>query len=156
MGVDRMEGEGASGRAASARQPERRLFLMAHEVPALLAGSLRGEAVALRRILGARKGGRIGAALALGALALAAPGLQAAGLAVTLWLFLCMLGTVIYRSSSGLSLREWLRLTLWTGAPMLLVAALVRLVWPGSALPVLAAVVIGHALLSRGVRSGVG
>jgi hypothetical protein len=135
---------------------ERRLFLVAAEVPGLLSGSLRGDVVALRRILGGRRGGRIGAGLALATLALAAPTPASAGLTIALWLALCTAGTVLHRSASGLSLREWLRLSLWTAAPALLVAAVLRLLWPGSALPLLVAVVAGHVLLWRGVRWGLG
>ena len=41
----------------------RRVFLAPNEVPGLMLGALLGESVAFRRILGARRAGRIGLAL---------------------------------------------------------------------------------------------
>ena len=147
-----MDGEGDQRGAVL---PERRRFLVGSEIPGLLAGSLRGDSVALRRILGARRGGRIGAGLALAALALAAQSWGVAGAALALWLILSALGTVLHGEASGLGLRQWLRLSLWTTASALLAAALLRVTGAGSVLPALA-VVAGYALLWRGVRRGLG
>ena len=149
-----MQGEGEQ-RGASSVLPERRLFLVGSEVPGLLAGSLRGDAVALRRILGARRGGRIGAGLALASLALAVPSVGVATATFALWVMLCAVGARLYREASGLGLRPWLRLSLWTTAPALLAAALLRFTGAAGVLPAVA-VVAGYALLWRGVRRGLG
>jgi hypothetical protein len=142
--------------AATAPAVERRLFLENHEVPGLLLGSLRGERVALRRVLGARRGGRIGSALALLALlAASAPSTGLFGAALVLWIALCGLGRAVAHRASGLRLHEWLRLTLWTAAPALLGAALLRGLLP-SAWLTLVAVAVACALSWRGVRRGLG
>ncbi len=131
----------------------RRVFLRANEVPGLLLGVGRADPVAQRRVLGARRGGRIGLALGLVALALAVPDwTTAAGLALLHLASTLGLGFVGGRTPLGELQR--LRLSLWTGAPPLLLAAAFRLIWPESLAPGLAGLVVGQLLLYRALRRG--
>ncbi len=133
--------------------PPRRVFLRASEVPGLLLGVCRGEPVAQRRVLGARRGGRIGLILGLAALALAVPNwTTAAGLA--LLHLACTLGLGFVGGRSPLRELQRLRLSLWTGAPPLLLATALRLLWPESPAPALAGLVSGQLLLYRALRRG--
>ncbi len=134
--------------------PARRVFLAPREVPGLLVGALRGDPVALRRILGARRAGRTGLALALAALALAAPSLGAALLALALHLFLALYVVIPRRGSIPLTVFQELLLSLWMVAPLFVALASLRIIWPSSALPVIAAVLLGHTLVWRGLRRG--
>jgi len=129
----------------------RRVFLTREELPALLRGTLSGEPVALRRVLGARRSGRVGLLLALPAAALALP-LHAwpAGLAVHL--LLSIVGTWGIRRPLRLRLLEYQRVALWTIALPLWIAAPLRWLDFGQ-LPALIALTLGHALLWRGLRT---
>ncbi len=121
------------------------------EVPGLVVGSLRGDSVALRRIVGARRTGRWGIALALAGFALAAPSpvalLQLGGLHLALTA--ALLSARERRRTLGA--RSALTLPLWTTAPVLAAAAALR-PWTASLLPALGAVGPGHLLLWRGLR----
>lgn len=131
----------------------RRVYLEWREVPGLYAGALRGEPVALRRILGARKGGRIGFALGGLALLAACPPDALAPLAA-LHVALGLSVGALTRGATGLGAREALRLSLWPAAPLLLLAAAFRPL--GSVAPALAALSCGQLLLWRGLRRGLG
>jgi len=110
----------------TARAPAtRRFFLSPAEIPGLLFGVLRGEPVALRRIVGARGAGRFGVTGALlGALA-AVPttwlphliGLHVA-LSIGVWL--------VARARSSIEWAQVERITLWMLTPVLLVAGIGR------------------------------
>ncbi len=135
-------------------RPTRRLFLAPREVPGLLLGAVRGDAVALRRILGARRAGRTGLALALTALALAAPSLAVALIALALHLSLALYVVIPRRGAVPLTAFQELLLSLWTVAPLFVALASLRVIWPGSPLPALIAVPMGHLLVWRGLRGG--
>ncbi len=137
-------------------RPTRRVFLVPREVPGLLVGSVRGDPVALRRILGARRAGRTGLVLALAALTLAVPSLAVALLALTLHLFLALYVVIPRRGSIPLTVFQELLLSLWTVAPLFVALASLRLIWPSSPLPALAAVLLGHLLVWRNLRTGLG
>lgn len=131
--------------------PARRVFLRASEVPGLLLGVSRADPVARRRVLGARRGGRIGLALGLVALALAVPDwTTAAGL--TLLHVASTVGLGFVGVHTPLGELQRLRLSLWTSAPPLLLAAAFRLIWPESLAPGLAGLVVGQLLLYRALR----
>jgi hypothetical protein len=111
---------------------------------------LRGDTPALRRILGARRGGRHGVVLALlGMLSLAASANVAAVAAAHV--LLCAAQIPLHRRSE-LSVRENQRLLLWPVGLTLLACAVLRAL----ALPVppLAALAVGHALHVRSLRRG--
>jgi hypothetical protein len=127
----------------------RRVFLEPHELPGLLAGTALGDAIACRRVLGARRGGRIGVALALAALALAAPSLRAALVATALHVVLALVLGRANRRIGMHTTREVQRLALWTVVTPLCVAALLRAAAEPSALALGAAVFAGQVLLWR-------
>ncbi len=129
----------------------RRVYLEWRELPGLYAGALRGEPVALRRILGARKGGRIGLALGLATLLAAAP-LDALGWLVGLHVALGLAVAAVTRAATGLGPRQALRLSLWPAAPLLLLALPFRPL--ATAAPAFVAVAVGQLLLWRGLRRG--
>jgi len=130
----------------------RRVFLERREIAGLLIGTARGDAIACRRVLGARRGGRIGFALALGGLALAAPSAHAGALAALLHVGLGLLVGLWARARTGHRTREVQRLALWTVLTPLGVAALARLAGFGSARLVFAAAIVGQLLLIRALR----
>jgi hypothetical protein len=141
--------------ANESQRGPRRVFIEAHELPGLLAGLVRGEARSLRRILGARRGGRYGVGLAALGLVLAAhprhwPALLAAHAVLSL------VGLPLQRRH-GLSPRENQRLALWWLGMALALCALPRALGAPE-LPVAMAAValaqIGHARnLNRGFAS---
>ncbi len=131
----------------------RRVFVEPAEIPRLWAGVLRGEPAALRRVLGARRAGRIGAFAAAGALLFAAPWQAAPALAVLHGALALGVGWAT-RATAALSAREVLRLSTWPAAPLLALAALARLLAPGSAAPALLAILVANALLWRVLRRG--
>lgn len=143
-------GEDVSRQAQKVRPP-RRVFLRLREIPLLLVGVLRADAAASRRVLGARRGGRIGVFLGIAALRLAAPswpataGLAALHLAATL-------GIGRLRRPGGLGSYQRLRLSLWTGTSALLPVATLRLAWPDSTLPALIGLAAAQLILERVVR----
>jgi hypothetical protein len=138
-----------------ARAGRRRTFLEAREVPGLVIGSLRGELPALRRIVGARRGGRIGVALAALGLALAAPP-RAIVPSALLTVALALLGRLLGRRRHGLSSREYLRIVGWLAAPLWLLAAPLRAVDPDAIAPGVFGAVIANLLLWRNLRGGLG
>lgn len=147
-------------RSASARDsaghegtsaPARRVFLRWRELPRLLLGVLRGDAVAQRRVLGARRGGRLGLLLALAALLLVAPGwLAATGLAALHVALTLACG--LAAKARGLGVRQRLRLSLWAATPALLIAAPLRLAVPDSLVPALLSLAAAQLILIRGLR----
>ena len=129
----------------------RRVYLEWREVPGLYAGALRGQAIALRRILGARKGGRIGVAFGLASLLAAAP-LDALGWVLGLHVALGLAVSALTHAVTGLGPRQALRLSLWPAAPLLLLAVPFRPL--AMAAPAFVAVAVGQLLLWRGLRRG--
>ena len=132
----------------------RRVFLRAAEVPALIAGVLRGDAVAMRRVLGARKAGRVAVALGVVGLLFAVPWPAAAWL-IGVQVVLGFAGGRVGKPALG-----WLayqRLLLWLAGPLLIAAALLRLLWPDeAAVTALVAVVGANLWLARNLRRGLG
>ena len=158
-----MEGVGRSDPSVSAGDkgsqpqkgpPARRVFLRAAEVPGLLLGVCRADPVAQRRVLGARRGGRTGLVLGLASLALAVPDWSTA-LGLALLHLACTIGLRFVGRLTPLRELQRLRLSLWSGAPPLLLAAAFRLIWPESPLPALAGLVVGQLLLYRALRRGI-
>lgn len=136
-----------SSRTGSARTP-RRVFVVAAEIPGLLVGACRGEPVALRRVLGARRSGRIGILLCGAALgAAAAP--RDWWIVVAAHASLSALTWSLFARSVGLRPRAQQRLLLWLLIPALLCAAALRLIFGASWLWPVAAVAAAHAVLVR-------
>lgn len=133
-------------------QRSRRVFIRVHEVPGLLLGALRGDGTRLRRILGARRSVRIGLVLAGSSLLAAAPSAGALAPLVGLHLLLALCTGIPRRGSIPLSWLRWLKLSLWTVAPLLAAAAGLRLLWPPSLLPACVAILAGHLLVWHGLR----
>jgi hypothetical protein len=131
----------------------RRTFIEWRELPGLLARAPRGDAVALRRVLGGRRGGRIGAALAAGLALLAAADPIAALAGIATYAGLAALTAARHRRQ-GLGGYWALRLLLWTLPVPLLLAALARGLGCRSRLLLPLAALIGWALLERGLGSG--
>ncbi len=133
---------------------ERRVFVEAHEVPGLVLGALRGEPAALRRILGARRGGRIGAIGCALALVCAAPprtwlALAAVHVALSVGVFAAT------RRTTGLGVLQVLRVSLWPAFALVALAAPLRVFWPTSPVPALIAILVASALLLRGLARGI-
>ena len=131
----------------------RRTFIEAREIPGLVAAALAGRASGLRRVLGARRGGRYGALLLLAAALLAAPASRLPALAVAYFAF----GAALWlgqRREPHLRLREVLRAGLWTAVPLVALAIPLRFVWPASGLPALTALGLGYLLLARSLALG--
>jgi hypothetical protein len=103
----------------------RRAFLELHEIPGLWRGTAVADAAAVRRVLGARRGGRVGFALALTALWLAAPSLSAALVLVIAHVSLGLVLGLANRRRGGHTTREVQRIALWTVLTPLCIAALV-------------------------------
>jgi len=137
---------------ARARGP-RRAYLARSEVPQLVVGTALGDPVACRRVLGARRGGRIGLLLALTGLALAAPNPRAALEAAFVHVALGLLVGLRARRRSGHRTREVQRLALWTVLTPLGVAAIARLAGFGSEPLCVAAAIVGQVLLLRALRA---
>lgn len=127
----------------------RRVFLETRELPGLVVGTALGEPAACRRVLGARRGGRVGVGLALAALALAAPSTSAALAASALHVALGLALGLANRRIGMHTTREVQRLAVWTVLTPLCVAALARALAGPSWLPLGIAVVAGQALLWR-------
>lgn len=127
----------------------RRTFIEVREIPGLVRGALRGEARALRRILGGRRAGRYGVALLLAAGLLAAPLADLAALALA-YLGLGCIAWLARRREPEPRLRDALRVTLWAAAPLVAATLPLRFVWPGSPFPALAALALAYALALRG------
>ena len=122
-------------------------------MPALVAGVARGDQVALRRVLGGRRAGRIGVMFGLAGLLLAIP-LDAMAWMVGAQLLIAFAGAALARPP--LSWREYQRLSLWLAGAALIVFAPLRLT-PVSSLPVFALVWLGaHGLLGTYLRRGLG
>ncbi len=141
---------GSEGELAA--RPARRVFVENHEIPWLVIGTARGDAAACRRVLGARRGGRVGFVLALTGLALAAPNLRAAFVSALVHVVLALLVGIGARRRGGQTTREVQRLALWTVLTPLGVAALARLAGFGSLRLCLAAAIVGQILLVRALR----
>ena len=133
----------------------RRVFLTRAEVPGLLRGVLTGDATALRRILGARRGGRYGASLAALAAVAAVPPAALVALVVA-HLGLSVAGHFAVRAAD-LGPRQYQRLVMWALAVPLLGSAPLRLVELGGLglLPAILAIAVGHGLLWSGLRRGI-
>ena len=129
----------------------RRVYLEWREGPGLYAGALRGESIALRRLLGARKGGRIGVTLGLASLLAAAP-LDSLGWLLGLHVALGLGVGALTHAETGLGPRQALRLSLWPAAPLLLLAVPFRPL--AMEVPAFVAVAVGQLLLWRGLRRG--
>jgi hypothetical protein len=131
----------------------RRIFLTPGEIPERLVGALRGDSASLRRILGARRAGRIGAALLLAG-ALAAFPLRWLLAGLLLHVALALVLQPWPRAAPRLSVAQRLRLASWTTGPTLLAFAVLRFVWPESLVPGLLGLALGQALLIRGLSVG--
>jgi len=131
----------------------RRVFLEWPEVPRLVLGVARGDSAACRRVLGARRGGRLGVVLALAALALAAPSREAALAAAALHVGLGLVVGLWNRRIGGHTTKQVQRLALWTALTPAGVAALARPLAAGSALPLFAAVLAGQLVLWRALAA---
>jgi hypothetical protein len=138
---------------SEAREP-RRAFLETHEVPALVVGVALAEPAACRRVLGARRGGRIGFVLACAALAAAAPSARFALAMAALHVVLTLGAGLAGRRHRSHATREVQRLALWTALVPAAIAALARPLFGaggGTLLP--AAVVAGQYLLWRALAA---
>ena len=113
-----------------------------------------GDAAALRRVLGGRRGGRYGVLLSGGLALLAAPGPIQLAVGIAVYLALALVAAVIYREPEGLGAPQCLRLMLWALPVPLVLAAAARLLGAGSALPLLLAVIAAYLLLDGGLRAG--
>jgi ABC-type Fe3+ transport system permease subunit len=139
---------------ANAAPRARRVFVEGRELVGLVIGTARGDAVACRRVLGARRGGRLGFGLALLGLGLAAPSVRVALAAAALHVVLGLAVGLFARRRSGHRTREVQRLALWTVLTPLGVAALARLLGFGSAARLcFAAALVGQVLLVRALRA---
>lgn len=131
----------------------RRASVQWTELPGMLVASITGDAPRLRRIVGARRSGRFGLLLAVASGGLAfGPGLLPAALLAHL--LLSGLGFALTRSAAGLGPRAYLRLSAWPVILPLVVAAAIAPVLGGRAGLAWAALLVGHALLWRGLRRG--
>ena len=132
----------------------RRVFLRAQEVPALLVGVARGDPAAMRRVLGARRGGRVGMILGLLGLLLAVPGDSAPWL-VAAQLALGVPGAALARPR--LAWLEYERLSLWLAGSCLIAVAPLRALLPLASLPAASlALLAAHLWLLRSLRRGLG
>ena len=130
---------------------DRRVFVARAEVPGLLRGVLAGDGVALRRVLGARRGGRYGVLLALAGALLAIP-VEALAVPLACHAVLSLAGHFVGRAPR-LGPWEYQRVALWALALPLFAAAPLR--WLGvGGLAVVLAVGVAHGLLWRGLRRG--
>ncbi len=129
----------------------RRFFLRANEIVPLIAGVARGQPVALRRVLGARRAGRVGVALGVAGLLLAVPG-AAAPWFIAAQVALGFPGAAVSRPP--LRWLEYERLSLWLAGAVLIGVAPVRL-FSSHALAVAALAWLGaHLWLWRSLRRG--
>ena len=103
-----------------ATPPTRRVFIELWEVPALVRGAVTADAVSLRRILGARRGGRWGIAAALAALI---PSWLAGAIAIELAAHAAFSISGWYIQRSELGPKQYQRVCLWIVAPALLLTA---------------------------------
>jgi hypothetical protein len=132
----------------------RRVFIRLGEVPRLIASASLGDAPALRRVLGARHGGRIGVVLCGVLASLATPTSSALAVGIAAYLALSIVASVRYRDAEGLGRLQCLRLMLWTLPVPLVLAIVARLLGAPGALPVLIAAILGYLLLDGGLRMG--
>jgi len=145
-----------SPRASNPRAPgggsaPRRSFIESRELPGLLVGVALGRETALRRALGARKAGRIGAALAA-ALALAAASDRRAAI-LGLASYACFAGLAALRHRRrGFGGYRTARLLLWTLPAPLLAALFARVLGIRSPLLLPLAVAGAWLLLEHGLR----
>ncbi len=132
----------------------RRVFIEVGEVPRLVAGALKGEPAAVRRILGARRGGRIGIGLFGVGLLLGLPTGPWTLIGAALLLGAAFALRPWPRSAPRLTWIERTRLSLWTTGPILVLCGAFTLVLPGNPLPGLLGVAAGQVLVIRGIRNG--
>jgi hypothetical protein len=144
---------GSDPHTTARRAASRRSFIEWREVPGLLVHAALGRDVALRRVIGARRGGRIGAILAAVPAWLAATDLAAALAGLGAYAGFAALTAAGHRRS-GLGGYRALRLLLWTLPGPLLAAAATRGLGSSSRLLLPLAVGVGWALLERGLRRG--
>lgn len=135
------------------RSAPRRSFIQLHELAGLLLGSALGRPVALRRVLGARRGGRIGAAIAGGLTLLAARDAHSLSIGLTSYLCFATL-TAIRHGDRGFGGYRSLRLLLWTLPGPLCAALAASALGIGSRLLLPAAVIAAWVLLERGLGAG--
>ena len=131
----------------------RRVFLRAQEVPALLVGVAGGDAAAMRRVLGARRGGRVGVILGLLGLLLAVPG------DTVPWLVAGQLALGIPGAALARPRMAWLeyeRLSLWLAGCSLIAVSPLRAVLPLASLLATLALLAAHLWLLRSLRRGLG
>ena len=104
----------------------RRAFLENREIPGLVLGTARAEPAACRRVLGARRGGRVGFVLALAGLALASPTLAFAANTALAHVLLTLCTGLAQRRLRSHTTKEVQRLALWAALTPICVAALGR------------------------------
>jgi hypothetical protein len=143
--------EGSNPRAPGGSAAPRRSFIELRELPDLLLGAALGREVALRRVLGARKGGRIGAALAALLALGASVDRRAAFFGLASYAGFAALAALRHRQR-GFGGYRTARLLLWTLPGPLLAALLARLLGVRSPLLVPLAAAAGWLLLERGLR----
>ena len=131
----------------------RRVFLRAQEVPALLVGVARGDSAAMRRVLGARRGGRVGVILGLLGLLLAVPA-GAVPWLVAGQLALGFPGAVLARPR--MAWLEYERLSLWLAGAALIAVAPLRALLPLASVLAAVALLAAHLWLLRSLRRGLG
>ncbi|HTO06658.1 MAG TPA: hypothetical protein VMR86_06330 [Myxococcota bacterium] len=132
----------------------RRAFLETRELPELVFGVALAQPAACRRVLGARRGGRVGFVLACVLLALAAPSARFAAAMLALHVVLTLGAGLAGRPTRSHTTREVQRLALWTALVPLAIAALARPFFgPGGGTLLPAAVVTGQLLLWRALAA---
>ena len=134
-------------------RPPRRVFVERREIPGLVIGTALGSAIACRRVLGARRGGRIGFTLALAGLAISAPTVRTAFLAALVHVSLGLLVGIGARARTGQRTHEVQRLALWTVLTPLGVTALARFAGSASLGHCIGAAIVGQLLLVRALRA---
>jgi hypothetical protein len=86
----------------------------------------------------------------------AAPSLVSVPILATLHLLLALYSVIPRPGSLPFGVAQELVLSLWTAAPLLLGLASLRLILAESILPAVLAIVLGHLLVWRGLRRGLG
>jgi hypothetical protein len=137
------------------RAAPRRTFIQLRELPGLLIGCALGRPVALRRVLGARRGGRVGAAICALLALLVVDDASAASIGLTSYVCFATL-TAIRHGNRGYGGYRSLRLLLWTLPGPLCAALAAHALGFQSRLALPAAVIAAWLLLERGLRAGLG
>jgi len=128
--------------------PQRRVFVVLRDVPKLQRDVLAGEPHALRRVLGARRSGRLGAIMLLAAfLAAVRPG-DMSLVATVYVLTSAVLGHLTARPL-GLGPIRHQRLLCWFVAPLIWLTTPLRWVLTATWIPATLALIAGQLLLAK-------